>query len=108
MGKNRNSDAGNGYELKVLKRLQHLFPQIVTSRNESRSQDAKKVDFCFTGPFNFQVKLSINKPSYDIIEDMPEGVNVIIHGQVKKSNKNFVLKEEYAIIKLDEFIKLIG
>ena len=105
---NRNRDAGNAYELKVLKKLKHLFPQIVTSRNESRSLDAKKVDFCFTGPFNFQVKLSMTKPSYDIIEDMPEGVNVIIHGQVKKSNKNFVLKEEYVILKLDEFIKLIG
>ena len=105
---NRNRDAGNGYELKVLKKLQDLFPNILTSRNESRTMDGKGVDFVNTGKFNFQCKLSINKPSYDVIERMPEGVNVVIHGQVKKSNKNFVLKEEYAIIKLDEFINLIG
>ena len=104
---NRNRTAGNNYELKVLKKLKEIFPQIVTSRNESRSMDASKVDFCFTGPYNFQVKLSINKPSYDIINEMPEGVNVIIHGQVKKANKHFILKEEYAIIKLDDFINLI-
>ena len=104
---NRNRDAGNGYELKVLKKLKEIFPQIVTSRNESRSMDARKVDFCFTGPYNFQVKLSINKPSYDIIKQMPEGTNVLIHGEVKKSNKNFVLKNEWVILEFDEFIKLI-
>ena len=103
---NRNRDAGNGYELKVLKKLQDLFPDILTSRNESRTMDGKGVDFVNTGKFNFQCKLSINKPSYDVIERMPEGVNVVIHGQVKKAAKNFILKEEYVIMKLDDFLEL--
>ena len=90
---NRNRDAGNGYELKVLKRLAETFPDIVTARNESRSTDASGVDFCNTGKFNFQCKLSINKPGYEVLERMPEGVNVVIHGQVKKAAKNFILKE---------------
>lgn len=104
---NRNRDAGNGYELKVLKKLKELFPDIVTSRNESRSEDAKGVDFCNTGKVNFQCKLSINKPSYEVLERMPEGINIVIHGQVQKANKNFVLKEEYVIMKLNTLLDLL-
>jgi len=103
---NRNRTAGNGYELKILKRLKEFFPDILTSRNESRSKDAEGVDFCNTGKFNFQCKLSINKPSYDVLERMPEGVNIVIHGHVKKANKNFVLQENYVIMKLDDFLEL--
>ena len=104
---NRNRTAGNNYELKVMKLLKGLFPEIVTSRNESRSVDAKKVDFCNTGKLNFQCKLSINSPSYDILDEMPSGMNIIVHGKVKKANKNFVLKGEYVIMKLDTLIDLL-
>ena len=104
---NRNRNAGNGYELKILKKLKELFPDILTSRNESRSMDAKGVDFVNTKPFNFQCKLSITKPSYDVLERMPEGINVVIHGHVVKAEKNFVKKEDYVIMKLDDFIDLI-
>ena len=107
MGKNRNRDAGHGYELRFAKKVKHIFPNIVTSRNESRSMDAKKVDHCFTGPYNFQCKFQMNTPPVKLLDEMPEGINVIIWGKTVKANVNFVLKEEYAIIKLDEFIKLI-
>ena len=102
----RNRRAGNGFELKVLKDIKDYFPDAVTSRNESRSIDAKKVDFCNTGKLNFQCKLSINTPGYKILDEMPdEGINVIIHGKCQKANKNFVLKDEYVIMKYKDFLK---
>ena len=61
---NRNRNAGHKYELDILAKLKELFPDIVTSRNESRSMDAKKVDFCNTKPLTFNVScLSINLTS---------------------------------------------
>ena len=104
---NRNRDAGHKYEREVLKKLKPLFPDIDTSRNESRKLDALGVDFCNTRPFNFQCKLSINKPSYDVLERMPEGKSVVIHGHVVKAAKNFIKKEDYVIMKLETFIDLI-
>ena len=104
---NRNRSAGNGYELKILNRIKFLFPDILTSRNESRSMDAKKVDFCNTQPFNFQCKLTMNQPSVKILDQMPEGKNVIIWGRVEKANRNFIKKDDYVIMKLDTFIDLI-
>ena len=105
---NRNRNAGHKYELDILKKLKELFPDIVTSRNESRSMDAKKVDFCNTDIFNFQCKLSINQPNVRILDEMPEdGKNVIIYGKVWKANKNFVKKGDFVIMKLSTFIDLI-
>ena len=104
---NRNRTAGHAYERQILRKLKELFPDIVTSRSESRRTDDAGVDFCFTKPFNFQCKLSINKPSYDVLERMPEGKNVVIHGHCQKANKNFIKKEDYVIMKLDTFLDLI-
>ena len=69
--------------------------------------DAKKVDFVNTDRFHFQSKLSINTPSVQILDQMPEGFNVILWGKVQKANKNFMLQDEYVICKLDDFIKLL-
>ena len=107
MSSNRNRAAGHIYERQILKKLKELFPDIVTSRNESRTMDALGVDFVNTKPFNFQCKLSITKPSYDVLERMPEGKNVVIHGHVVKAEKHFMKKEDYVIMKLDTFLDLI-
>lgn len=104
---NRNRNAGHKYELDILAKLKELFPDIVTSRNESRSMDAKKVDFCNTKPFHFQCKLSINQPNVRILDHMPPGKNVIIYGKVEKAEKNFVKKGDFVIMKLSTFIDLI-
>ena len=103
----RNRTAGNAFELQVLKKFIKFFPDILTSRNESRSMDAKKVDFCNTYPFHFQCKLSVNTPNFKILDEMPEGKNVLIYGKVVKANKNFMQKETYAILKLDDFLELL-
>ena len=104
---NRNRDAGHKYELNILAKLKELFPDILTSRNESRSLDAKKVDFCNTKPFNFQCKLTINQPNVRILDQMPSGKNVIIYGKIEKANKHFVKKGDYVIMKLSTFIDLL-
>lgn len=103
---NRNRDAGHRYELNILGKLKELFPDILTSRNESRSLDAKKVDFCNTKEFNFQCKLSINQPNVRILDQMPSGKNVIVYGKVEKANTHFVKKGDYVIMKLSTFIEL--
>ena len=104
---NRNRTAGHQYERDILNKLKEIFPDIVTSRNESITMDAKKVDFCNTQDFNFQCKLSINQPNVKILDHMPPGKNVIIYGKVEKAEKNFVKKGDYVIMKLSTFIDLI-
>ena len=104
---NRNRDAGNGYELKILNRIKFLFPDILTSRNESRSMDAKKVDFCNTHPFNFQCKLQKQTPNVEILNQMPEGKNVIVWGKTRRASVNMVKDGDYVIMKLDTFLDLI-
>ena len=104
---NRNRDAGNGYELVFLNKVKHIWPNAVTSRSESRSLDAQKVDLCFTPPYKFQCKLQLNTPSVKLLDEMPGKDNVIVWGKTVKANKNFVKKEDYVIMKLDTFIDLI-
>ena len=104
---NRNRDAGNKYELWILDKIHFLFPSILTSRNESRTLDGKKVDFCNTEPFQFQCKLTQHTPNVDILDEMPKGKNVIIWGKTYKKTTNIVKKGDYVIMKLETFIELI-
>ena len=104
---NRNRDAGNGYEREILNKIKFLFPDILTSRNESRSLDAKKVDFCNTHPFNFQCKLQKQTPNVEILKQMPEGKNVIVWGKTRRASVNMVKDGDYVIMKLDTFLDLI-
>ena len=104
---NRNRTAGNGYELEFIKKIKHIWENAVSSRFESRSLDAAKVDVVNTPPFQFQCKKQMNTPSVKILDEMPEGNNVIIWGKTEKANVNFMLKEEYVIMKLETFIDLL-
>ena len=104
---NRNRDAGNKYELWILDRIKGRFPNVVTSRNESRIMDGKKVDCCNTDPFQFQCKLTQNTPNVDILDEMPEGKNVIIWGKTKRKDVRMRKNGDYVIMKLDTFIDLI-
>ena len=104
---NRNREAGNKYELWIMDKIKFLFPNILTSRNESRTLDAQKVDFCNTNPFQIQCKLTQQTPNVDILDEMPEGKNVIIWGKTRRKNKNIVKNGDYVIMKLETFIELI-
>jgi hypothetical protein len=82
---NRNRTAGNTYERYICNLLKTIFPNVLTSRNESRTMDAKKVDLVNTEPYHFQIKLTKSFPGVDILDEMPSGENIIIWGRVKKS-----------------------
>ena len=107
MGSSRNRTAGHRFELFIAELLRPIFPNVLTSRNESRTKDAQKIDLCNTGDWQIQCKLTTNAPSVDILDQMPKGKNVIIWGKVEKANVNFIHKETYVIMKLETFLPLI-
>lgn len=105
---NKNRDRGNSYELSVIKRIRHIYPDAVSSRSESKNLDNKQVDICYTGNFHIQCKLMATKPDYKILDEMPQDkIPVIFHKYTRKGKVNFITQGEYAILKLDDFINIL-
>ena len=105
-----NRRRGIRWELACIKAIKHLFPEAVSSRAESRERDAAKVDICFTEPFNIQCKLSNQRIQYEeILDSMPDerNINVIFHKLTRKSGKNFLPLGTYAMLSMEDFIKLM-
>ena len=107
---NKNRDRGNAYELQCIKKLKHLYPNAVSSRSESKNLDNKQVDICYTGKFHIQCKLMATKPDYKILSEMPQDkIPVIFHkySRKKEGGKNFISEGEFAILRLEDFIKIM-
>ncbi len=108
-----NRTAGHNYERQCVNLLKDIFPDVVTSRAESRNRDDQGVDLCYTGFLNVQCK-NYSKPlKYDVILDgMPieDGqINVIFDRQTRKSkNGRFMRKGEYVHLHLEDFVELIS
>ena len=105
-----NRRRGHNWERKCLQYLSGIFKDIKTSRYASKMKDDQKVDLCFTDPFNFQCKLSNKKLDYaEILSEMPEdeNINVILNKLRYKAGENFVSKGEFAILRVEDLIKLI-
>lgn len=78
---------GNKYEQKLCLELKEYFPNVVTSRSESKRTDDLGVDFCYTGIFNIQAKAveKLRGGHHEILDRMPKiGINVVFH---KRNNK---------------------
>jgi hypothetical protein len=113
---NNSRNRGNGYERDKVIELKKLNYDVVTSRNESRLMDARKVDiFSPLGvenilPFYIQCKNTTIKPDYHVIlNEMPtDRIPIIFHKLTKKANTKFITQGEYVILKLEDFYKLIG
>jgi hypothetical protein len=93
---------GNEYETDLAIELREFFPEVVTSRSESKRTDDKGVDFCYTAPFNIQAKAWERAPGYhQVLKDMPkdDSMNVIFH---KKNHKGTVV-----IMSKETFYKII-
>jgi len=91
MSKINNRKKGNQYETDLAVELREFFPNVVTSRSESKRTDDKGVDFCYTAPFNIQAKAWERAPSYHtVLSEMPKDLNdnVIFH---KKNHKGTVV-----------------
>jgi hypothetical protein len=109
---NRNRSAGHSWERECVKLLSEFFPDVVTSRSESRRRDDQKVDLCYTDYLNVQCKTLKDRVDYiSIIKEMPveDGqLNVIFERKTKKSPKGkFVMQGKYVHMTLDDFINLI-
>lgn len=115
-----NRVAGHNFEREVVKKLKEVgIENIGTSRQHSRSRDNAKVDICRTDeikygrlPYNIQCKSISKHLDYaKILEEMPKNepeINVIFHKQTKKTdNGRFMVKGQYAILKLEDFYEII-
>jgi len=121
----RNRSAGFKYERDTAKlfREELGFIHTVTSRSESRSKDNKKIDIMNKDesvngklPFSIQCKNTTNNVNYDkLIHEMPDEediIRVIFHKKTEKIKNEgkkaiFRTKDEYAILRKDDFIKIL-
>lgn len=93
---NKNRNKGNNYERQIAKEMRLLgFENCATSRYVSREQDDKKVDLCYTQPFNIQCK-SVERLSYfSILKEMPEDENYnVIFNKKKRQGEIVVMWKE--------------
>lgn len=115
----RNRQSGHKWERDVAKVFRDLgYTHVVTTRSESRSRDAQKIDLINKDeatngrlPFNIQAKCSNTHVKYaKLLSEMPtnEGVmNIVLHRQTEKKDIRFFTKRHYAIMFMEDFLELI-
>lgn len=127
---NRNRVAGHNYERACVDKLKGIgYLDVATSRECSRQRDNDKVDICNRNEdpideggsgrleFNIQCKtLSKAAPYPKLLAELkehnkdPKGkrINVVFHKQTEKNDSGrFMPKGEYAILSLDDFLKIV-
>ncbi len=120
-GSSRNRSAGHAFEKTTAIALREAgFVHVVTSRAENRTRDNEGIDLINHDelkngrlPYNIQCKNSISKIDYcGILGNMPQdtdATNVILHKFTEKRGKSgFHPKGHYAILGMDDFVKLIS
>ena len=120
---NRNRNAGNGYERKIVNELKGMnFPSVITSRSESRNMDNAGVDIFDTKqnpnegerilPVHIQCKNSKTNVNYHKLltsEDLPDDKDtVIFHKKTEKVGNRFYGRGEYVIMKKETFYDLLN
>jgi hypothetical protein len=104
---NPNRNKGHRWELTVLAMLKPIFPKVVTSRNESRTEDAKKIDLVNTGDLAVQCKNYTTTPNFvKIFEEMDAGdrSKVIFY----KNNKYRGDKGELVVMQAKDFVDMLA
>ena len=104
---NRNKQAGSRLELDIVSRLKEMGYEAVTARYASRMMDDKGIDIVSDFPFAIQCKASINQPNCHQIFTEKE-CDVIFFRKMEKQGKRFFAKGEYAMLRLDDLLNLIG
>lgn len=114
----RNRSAGHGFELECVNALRKIgFEHVVTSRAESRSRDNQGIDLVNREegtngrlPYNVQCKSYTGKIAYQkvlsTIPKIPNVINVLLHRQTEKAAKNFIVRDKFAILYLEDFYKM--
>ncbi len=115
----RNRTAGHNWERELAEMFRkNGFPHTVTSRSESYSRDAAKIDLINHEevkhgqlPFSVQAKNMKGHVAYaKFLSELPvedDKINVIMHKQTVKRGNRFIPLENYAIMKLDDFFTLV-
>lgn len=105
---NRNRSAGCSWERTIVQMLKDMGYDAETSRYASRKADDSGVDIISEDfPLRIQAKISQNQPNCaKILEE--KDCNVIFFRKVEKANKNFISQGDYAMLRLDDLLKLIG
>lgn len=115
----RNRAAGNNWERELAKFFRELgYPHVATTRQESRSRDADKIDLMNKEehtngrfPFNIQAKNTIKQVKYaKLLSELPtqEGViNAIFHKHTTRTGDRFLGTGKYVILSVKDFEKLL-
>jgi len=104
---NTNRNRGHNWERTCVNRLKDLGYDAVSSRQESRSADARGIDIISdTFPLKVQCKTQVNQPNiHNLLTETD--AEVIFYQKTNKKGKRFYSAGEYAILSLDDFLKLI-
>ena len=105
MAANRNKSAGNKLELDIVHTLTEMGYKAVSSRQESRSADARGIDIISDYPFDIQAKCMVNQPNFHTLLTQTDA-EVVFFRKTEKRGKRFFTVGEYAILPLGEFYKL--
>lgn len=118
-GSSRNRNAGHKFERDVAKLLRDIgFEHVVSTRSESRGRDNQGIDLMNKDelvngrlPYNIQCKSMAERvPYFQLLRDLPAGtgsINVVFHQFTEKRGSKFHPKGHYAILNMEEFLKLI-
>jgi len=102
---NRNKSAGSRWELDIVHILKEMGYEAVTSRQESRSADARGIDIITDYPYNIQCKSMRNQPNFHSLLTETDA-EVVFFRKTEKKGTRFYAQGEYAVIPLEEFLKL--
>ena len=97
---NRNRDAGHKFERDIIHSLKVMGYEAVSSRQESRSADARGIDIISDYPLNIQAKSATNQPNFHTLLTETEA-EVIFYRKTEKRGTRFYTIGEYAILPLD-------
>ena len=102
---NRNKQAGSKWELDIVHTLKDMGYEAVTSRQESRSADARGIDIISDYPYNIQAKCMKNQPNFHTLLTETDA-EVVFFRKTEKRGKRFFAQGEYAVIPLKDFLNL--
>lgn len=104
-----NRRAGNQYERDTMNEYKELgFDNAVTSRNESRTRDAGKIDICGVYPFAPQCKYTKRQPQmWELLDSMAiePGEIPVVH--FKKNVGRGKIKEEIVAMKKEDWYEIV-
>ena len=103
---NRNKSAGNKWELDIVHTLKDLGWKAVSSRQESRSADARGIDVISDYPYDIQAKCMKSQPNFHTLLTETDA-EVVFFRKTEKRGKRFYAQGEYAVIPLQEFLNLV-